>query len=223
VPLRLKSASSPCPTASWSKMPLSPGASTTSIWPAGASSASSMRRACRAASSACHSGDLLVEVAECRAPAAAGGALLTLAVALGDHVARRTERAAACRAPSGRPRSRRGSRGAPRRSSLRPSRCESNACAARLGPLEQRALRRCRPRRSCARARSASGRARARAPRALWTPPCGGDLRGGLGRAKHGVPVEVSDVGVARGVARMHAHAEAHRHPRDADLRIPSS
>ncbi len=39
--LRLKSPSSPCPTASWSRMPGQPGPSTTVISPAGASTAPS--------------------------------------------------------------------------------------------------------------------------------------------------------------------------------------
>src|SRR5437588_431412 len=56
--LRLKSASSPCPTASCKSTPGHPGPSTTSISPAGASRASSCSSACRAASFAKYSGFL---------------------------------------------------------------------------------------------------------------------------------------------------------------------
>ena len=56
TPLRLKSASSPWPTASCSRMPGQPGPSTTVISPAGASTASSMAMASRAASAAKCSG-----------------------------------------------------------------------------------------------------------------------------------------------------------------------
>ena len=52
VPLRLKSPSSPWPTASCSRMPGHPGPSTTGIVPAGAGTASSATVACRTASRA---------------------------------------------------------------------------------------------------------------------------------------------------------------------------
>ena len=56
-PLRLKSPSRPWPTASCSRIPGQPGASTTGIGPAGAGTASSSVTAMRAASLAKYSGD----------------------------------------------------------------------------------------------------------------------------------------------------------------------
>ncbi len=50
LPLRLKSPSRPCPTASWSKTPGQPGPRTTGIGPAGASTASKFTSAMRTAS-----------------------------------------------------------------------------------------------------------------------------------------------------------------------------
>ena len=74
--LRLKSASRPWPTASWSRTPGQPGPRTTSISPAGAAMAPSWRMAVRAASRAKCSGDFVAfeEVHGDAAAAAAGAA-----------------------------------------------------------------------------------------------------------------------------------------------------
>ena len=89
VPLRLKSPSSPWPTASCSITPGQPAPSTTVISPAGAGTASSLSRAWRSASSATASPPAVVEQPVEPEPAAAAmtGALAP-AVALEHDAAR---------------------------------------------------------------------------------------------------------------------------------------
>ena len=83
--LRLKSPSRPWPTASCSRTPGQPGPSTTVIVPAGASTA--LQVAQRLIGGGAHPAQIAVvvgEKGELDAAAAAGGALLALAVLLGD-------------------------------------------------------------------------------------------------------------------------------------------
>ena len=86
VPLRLKSASSPCPTASCSRIPGQPGPSTTSISPAGAATAPSCKIAPRAASCARCSG--LFDPTNCSnpdLPPPPADPFVVTAPSLGDH------------------------------------------------------------------------------------------------------------------------------------------
>ena len=214
MPLRLKSASRPWPTASCSRMPLSPGARTTSICPAGASSRVEHRDRLPRRLARVPLRALALEVARCSCARR-----------------RRSSPPAACR-PSRRWRARRSARAAACRATIVPSLVDDEDLADLLGEarldlhdarvvrvrrrrraLEQRALVEAgHVERDPARARSGSGSSTAlRARSGAVAASAARDLRRGLRRALHRVPVELLDVGVAGRVALLDAHPEPHR------------
>ena len=137
VPLRLKSASSPWPTASCSSTPGHPGPSTTSISPAGAATAPSCRIAPRAASCArllraLGSGELPQPRASARACRAPGGVLAVLA----QSQTRSAGTAAACRWQTSRQNPRSECAAVPLHSSPAPARCADRTPAPRGPPAE---------------------------------------------------------------------------------------